>query len=204
MVEFWGALSGVEQVFYIIAIVSSAILVVQFILNLMGLAGDELDFDTDLDVVGDFDGDVEVSDFDIQDGLGIFSIRTILAFLVGFGWTGVVTLNMNIPLFISILIALLVGVVFMLVVFWLMRLIYGLSESGNIRIENAVGATGKVYLPVAAKGTGVGQVQVVVQGRLRELPAVTDMDEALATGTPIRVVKMLDDDTLVVRRVVVE
>jgi len=220
---WWDTFSWAEQFFFIIGFVSTAILIVQFVLNLIGLAGHDTDFgdmhdvgmdvphDVGLDVPHDVgvdvphDFDIDAPDLDVHDtGFGIFSIRTILAFLIGFGWAGVIMLRADASLFLSVFVAVMVGSVFMLVVFWLMRAIYGLSESGTIDLRNAAGATGSVYLPIPPQEHGIGQVQVVVQGRLREIPAITDSNQALPTGTRIRVVKVLTDDTVVVRRLEVE
>ena len=204
MSEWWITLTGAEQVFYTIAITSSAVLVVQFILNLIGLAGQDMDMDTDsdFDVGADFDvGD----DFDVHDtGLGMLSVRTVLAFFVGLGWTGVAMLGSGMPQGGSVIVALLGGAFFMFVVFWLMRTIYSLTESGNIVVASALGQTGTVYLPIPPQGQGTGQVQLVVQGRLRELPAVTTGEERLPTNTHVRVERVLDHDVLLVRRVQVE
>jgi hypothetical protein len=66
--------------------------------------------------------------------------------------------------------------------------------------RNAVGQSGAVYLPVPPARKGAGQVQLTVQGRLRELPCVTDGEEPLPTGARVRVVKVLDGGTALVRR----
>ncbi len=147
MSEWWITLTGAEQVFYTIAITSSAILVVQFVLNLVGLAGQDMDMDTDsdFDVGDDFDVDRDT-------GLGVLSVRTVLAFFVGLGWTGVAMLGSGISQGGSVIVALLGGAFFMFVVFWLMRTIYSLTESGNIVTASALGQTGTVYLPIPPQG----------------------------------------------------
>ncbi len=213
----WPSLSIAEQIFYAVAIGSSLILLFLFLLNLIGLGGHDMDMDHDLHVDGmdvhdvhigdlahDFDHDLADDHPDLVDhegGLAFISLRTILAFLVGFGWTGVVMSSSHAPLFITLLLAIGVGAIFMLIVFWLMRLIYSLAESGNIDITNALGTTGTVYLPIPPQGQGSGQVQLIIQGRLREIQAITDGDEQLPTGTHVRVVRVMGDDTLLVRKV---
>jgi len=207
MAEWWSSLSSAEQVFYLIAIVATAILVIQLILNLVGLAGHEMDIDT----TGVADADIP-SDFAVDhpelvahpSGLGLISIRTVLAFFVGFGWAGVVMLRTQQSFAVVLLVAAGVGVVFLLVVFYLMAAIFKLSEAGNVDFALAVGQSGTVYIPIPPKGEGVGQIQVVVQGRLREIPAVTDEEAKLSTGTPISVVKLVAGGTMLVRRIKVE
>jgi membrane protein implicated in regulation of membrane protease activity len=131
----------------------------------------------------------------------MISFRTVIAFMVGFGWAGAIALEQGLPVILAIAAALAAGTVFMVVVYWLMRSIYKLSDSGNVDLKNAAGQSGTVYLPVPPAGKGMGQVQVTVQGRLREMSCVTDGDAALPTGVAVRVVKVLDGGTAVVRRV---
>jgi hypothetical protein len=73
-----------------------------------------------------------------------------------------------------------------------------------VDLKNAKGQAGTVYTPIPASQGGQGQVQVAVQGRLRELPSITDEDEPLPTGTPVRVVKVLDGGITLVRKLEVE
>ncbi len=206
MAEWWSSLSSAEQVFYLIAIVATAILVIQLILNLVGLAGHEMDFDAtgaDADLPSDFAADHP----DLvahPSGLGLISIRTVLAFFVGFGWAGVVMLRTQQSFAVTLIVAAGVGIVFLLVVFYLMAAIFKLSEAGNVDFSLAVGKSGTVYTPIPPKAEGRGHIQVVVQGRLREIPAVTDETEKLPTGTPITVVKLVAGKTMLVRRMKVE
>ena len=53
-----------------------------------------------------------------------------------------------------LVIALGAGAAAMFVVAWLMRLLYNLHAEGNVRIEQAVGMPGKVYLTIPAPPTG--------------------------------------------------
>lgn len=197
MGNWWLGLSLIQQIFYTIAIVSSVVLIVQIILNLIGLDEEEMGLDglaDTLEALEDaaFDGDGDT-------GLGLLSIRTILAFLMGFGWGGVVLAGMDWHPLLAVLGALIAGAVFMFTVFWLMRQMFRLADSGNIKLENAAGKTGTVYLPIPPQRGGAGQVQVVIQGRLRELPAVTDAPEALPTGAHIHVAQVIENDVLLVQ-----
>lgn len=197
MGNWWLGLSLIQQIFYTIAIVSSLVLIVQIILNLIGLDEEELGLDglaDTLEAIEDaaFDGDGNT-------GLGLLSVRTILAFLMGFGWGGVVLAGMDWHPVLAVLGALVAGTVFMFTVFWLMRQMFRLADSGNIKLENAAGKTGTVYLPIPPQRSGAGQVQLVIQGRLRELPAVTDAPEALPTGIHIHVAQVIENDLLLVK-----
>jgi membrane protein implicated in regulation of membrane protease activity len=208
MVAWWLSLQMAEQVFYLIGILATAILLVQLVLNLIGLGMHDADMSgpDGGGVDGAVGGELAGGDFEHPDlpahssGLGMISFRTVLAFMVGFGWSGGLSIESGISILPALLLAVLAGTAFMVVVYWLMRAIYKLSDSGNVDFRNAAGKTGTVYIPIPASGGGSGQVQVSVQDRLREIPAVTDGDEPLKTGTAVRVVKVLDGGTLIVRR----
>ncbi|MFH1434098.1 MAG: NfeD family protein [Pseudomonadota bacterium] len=200
MTEWWASLTLAQQIFHAIAIITTLILLVQLVLNLVGLAGHDADVDTSgadmsADASVDHPGDAAHST-----GLGILSIRSVTAFFVGFGWGGVVSLRSGISLPLTIVLAFLVGAVFLFMVFYIMKWILKLSDSGNIQYQNAMGQSGTVYIAIPASGKGRGQVQVKVQGRLREVEAITDEKEGLPTGTPVSVVKVIGDSTLVVRK----
>ncbi len=208
MVAWWSSLQMAEQVFYLIGMLATAILFVQLVLNIIGLGMHDLDLSTPDG--SEFDGvdavhmdglDVDHPDLPAHSsGLGMLSFRTVLAFMVGFGWSGGLAIGSGFSILPALALAVLSGAVFMVVVYGLMKAIYKLSDSGNVDFRNALGRTGNVYIPIPAKGSGAGQVQVTVQDRLREISAVTDGDEELKTGTSIRVVKVLGNGTVVVRR----
>lgn len=199
MGAWWTALSGAEHIFFIIAIGSTMILALQLIMNMIGLAGHDTDFGAALPQ----DAGAELLDHpDLaahSTGLALISVRTVVAFFVGFGWAGIALLGAKIPVPLTVILSLVIGFAFMMIVFSLMKAIFKLSDTGNIDYRNAVDQTGTVYIPIPAGGGGVGQVQVVVEGRMRELAAVTD-GAPLPTGTPIKVVNMMGASTVVVQK----
>ena len=76
---WWDGLALIAKVFYTIGIFSTAVLGVQTFLTLIGLDGDDA-----VDAADAMDGG-EISD-EVGDGdLQFLSVRTITAFLVGFG-----------------------------------------------------------------------------------------------------------------------
>lgn len=181
---WWSDLDIAHKVFYAIAIATSAVLVVQLVLSFFGLDGDaEMDVDTDVEHGG---------------GMGILSIRTVTAFFTGFGWGGVAALEAGVGLIPSILLAVVAGAVLMGGVFFLMRALYAMRYSGTLDYRNAIGEAGTVYLPVPAAMSGPGQIEVMVQGRLRVVPAFTRAPERLPNQARVRVVELLDAQTLVV------
>jgi hypothetical protein len=65
-------------------------------------------------------------------------------------------------------------------------------------MKNAINKIGETYLRIPASRSGIGKVQVQVQGRLMELEAMTDDGEDIATGRPIQVVNILNNQVLLV------
>jgi NhaP-type Na+/H+ or K+/H+ antiporter len=170
-------------------------------MTMMGVDGDApLD---GMDGVGVADGLDLSGGGDVQhaDGLGLVSTRTVVAFLVGFGWTGAIARGGGLSLPVSVLVGLVVGFVLMLVVFWLMRGLYSLRQSGSLDYANAVGEMGTVYVAIPPSGTGTGQIQLVVQGRLATVAATTAAPEKIPSGMQVKVVKLLAGNTLQVETI---
>ena len=183
MFDWWSTLGRALQIFYGIAITTSALLLFQMVLMLFGMDG-ESDFDVD--------------DLDDHGGGGILSVRTITAFFAGFGWTGVTALEAGWALAPTILVSTAVGGVFMGGVFAIMRTLYGMRYSGTLDYRNAVGQVGKVYLRIPAAMAGPGQIEVLVQGRLRTVQAFTRTDRQLANNERVKVIELMDETTLLV------
>lgn len=181
---WWSDLDIAHKVFYAIAIATSALLVIQLVLSFFGLDGDaEMDVDTDVEHGG---------------GMGILSVRTVTAFFTGFGWGGVAALEAGVGLIPAILLAVVAGTVLMGGVFVLMRALFAMRYSGTLDYRNAIGEAGTVYLPVPPAMSGPGQIEVMVQGRLRVVQAFTRAPERIPNQARVRVVELLDAQTLVV------
>lgn len=190
MINWWNSMIPAQQILALIAIPATLILVVQTVMVLLGFGegGDGADADAD-DVL---DGDVE------DGGLGLFSVRGIVAMLCIMGWSGVALLETALPKAVSILIAFLLGVATLFGMAYLMKLIYRLQSSGNIDIGNAIGKVGQVYIPIPADGKAGGKITVTVQERLTECEAITVGDTMLETGTYVRITAVGDGGVLVV------
>lgn len=204
MSEWWSGLGLALQVFHGIGILASIILVIQLILTVLGADADAAGFDGDVDFGGDpgaLDGLDGMDAADHGSGLGILSTRTVLAFLAGFGWTGVIVLQRGHGMAPAVLISVGVGILLMLLVFWMMRWLYSLRDSGTLDYRNAIGQVGTVYVRVPAAGGGTGQVQVMVQGRLATVAAAGRDAEAITSGNKVKVVGLAGSNTVEVESV---
>ena len=127
----------------------------------------------------------------------LLSVRSIIAFFTFFGWTGVVALSGGAGSMLAVLMASAAGFMAMMVVAYIFYLFIKLQSSGTLNLDNALGNTGEVYLIIPGNKSGIGKVQMKVQGSLRELDAITT-GQAIPTGAPIQVVDVLENGTLIV------
>ena len=189
MINWWNELDLIQQIFALIALPSTVLIVIQTVLLLIGIGGES---DTDVDV-DDVDG-IDLPD----DGLAIFSVRGILSMLCIMGWVAVALLETSLPAGVSIAIAIACGIATLIGMAYLMRAVNKLQSSGNIDVGNCIGKIGEVYIPVPAAGNGSGKVNLTVQEKFSEFTAITTSGDQLKTGTYVRVVAVSDAGVLVV------
>lgn len=184
MIDWWINLEPKGmQTFVTIGLISSAVLFIQMIAILVGGAFDVPDFDLDVGEGG---------------ATGMFSIRGVGAFFTGFGWTGAAVLAGGHSLTLAIISASVVGVSVLVGFVAMMRWLHGLRSEGTIDYKNAVGQVGSVYVPIPANRQGIGQVEVLVQGRMSTVRALTDNSQRLDNRTAVLVTGVIDERTLLV------
>lgn len=191
MIEWWNSLILTQQIFALLGIAATVILVIQTVLMLFGLGDDG---DADVGDIDDLDGDFA----EAGDGLAIFSIKGIVAMLAVLGWTGVIFIGMGMNHGIAILLAVICGVLTLIGMAYIMRGISRLQSSGNIDVGNAIGKVGQVYIPIKPNGSAQGKVNLTVQGTYTEFSAITMSDKTLPTGSYVRVVAVDEAGTLLV------
>lgn len=198
MFDWWNALTIYHQVFYIIAIPATLILILQTILLLFGFGHDS---ETDIDHDVDTDADHDIDGHDGADhigGLRLLTVRGIVAFLAVCGWVGVALLDLGVSPPITILVSIVCGLAALFLVALMLRFSMKMQQSGNLDLANAVGVTGEVYVPIPEGGKG--KVTLVVQERFMELDAICPAGE-LKTGRLVRVTGVTETNTLIVEPV---
>jgi len=161
------------------SVIGGVVLSVQMLLLFLG-------GDADIDADGEFDGG--------GDGMSLLSIRSIAGFLTFFGLTGWWGHVEDWGAGKTLAIAFGSGAAMMLMVAWLMSLHSKLYAEGNVKPENAIGKSARVYLRIPSGNSGQGKITVAIQGRTHEYNAVTEGPE-LATGSAVRVVSMVTENT---------
>ncbi|MBR6628563.1 MAG: NfeD family protein [Bacteroidaceae bacterium] len=187
MMDKFLALELPMQVFWGLAIISSAFFLVQTIMAFLGL-------DADTDDGAGFE-DVEMGGVS-----GYFSFRNLVNFMLGYGWGGIV-LHDVIPNLMWLQVAALgIGVLFVIIFVFILRQIMKLSTDKTFHIEETIGLIADTYLRIPGEKKGSGKVMVSVRGSMHEIEAITE-GEAISTGSKVRVVKAIGTDLLEVERI---
>lgn len=176
-------LQGFELILWCIALLFSLLFLLQTILSFF--IGDG----ADLDAFGD-DGHGDATSF--------FTVRNLIVFFTMFGWSGLAAYKGGLHNAVVVLIALLSGTAMVALLLFIMKRAAGMRQSGTLQLKNAISQVGETYLRIPGGRSGMGKVQVQVQGRLVELDAMTDDPADIASGRPIKVVSTLNERILLV------
>lgn len=190
MMDLFNSLEPLQKFFWIIALCASLVFLIQTIMTFVGLG-------TDADVdAGPMDGSVD----SMEDGSlsGVFSFRNLINFLLGYGWAGALLFSSIEKGWLLQVVAIAVGLVFVLAFVFMFRQVMKLSHDGSFKMSEAVGLKADVYLRIPASRSGRGKVQVSVKGSVHEVDAMTDRNDEIATGGQVKIVKVLGDDLLLV------
>lgn len=173
------------------ALLGTAFLLLRFLLLSMG-GGADVDDGQDVGLDHHAHG---------TDGLKLFSVQTVIAFGMGFGWAGLIGyrgLEWGIPA--SIGIGAVGGFFMMWLMAFLLRAAMELQSSGNVSVQSAVGLEGTVYVTVPATGKGTGQITLVIGDQQRTYNAVS-ADEELPRNARVRVLSVNGDNSVTVVKV---
>ncbi len=194
------------QLFLFCAVIGSTVLLLQLGLSLLGLGGDEFEFGDEV-WAGD-GGDMDLDGGHVPAGLpaadadsgpvgsstsafGRLSLRSVVAAIAFFGFGGMASLQSGIAPVPALLIGAAVGLAALFAVTEVMKFLYGLHHDGTVRVDEALGHGGTVYLPVPAERQGSGKVQIHMDDRVMEFEAVTPGSKRLITGAKIVVTEVL-------------
>ena len=182
LINWFEALSPSLQIFWGISIFSSVVFAFQLLMTLMGF---------------DSGAETDISEVDLDGEFSLFSLRSIVAFLLFFGWTGVIILREGGSLTKAVTLGGIAGTIAMSIIAYLLYQMYKMEESGTISLLSAIGQEGEVYIPIPSKLNGKGKIQIKVENKLMELTAVTNQDK-LSTGKKVKVLDVLEKNILLV------
>ena len=177
------------SVYQAMAIIGTALFGIRIVLMLLGGDGG-LDLDIDHDAIDGVPAD--------HGFFAWFSLLSILAFLMGAGWMGLACREQwGLDATLSAFIAAGFGFLLMYLAALCLAAMRNMDSSGNYDIEHAVGATGRVYRKIPARGEGTGEIEITVDARRKVLPA-TSVGAAIESFASARVVSVEAGETLLV------
>lgn len=202
MTDYMAGLNFLEKIYLMCAVFGGGLFVLRTILMLAGIGDTDSDMDTDS---GDFDHDTShVEDIDHGDhgdhdaGLKLLTIQGLTSFVMMFGLTGFAfSRSSMLGSIMTIIIGALVGLFAMWLVAKGFALMRNLQSVGNMRISDAIGEEGTVYLTIPAEG--IGKIQITISGRLMVMDAVSQNKVEIKTGKRVCVSEITSGGMLAVR-----
>lgn len=186
--RWWDAFSLASQIFYGIALTAG---LVSLVLMVMAVFGMEHDDAVDALASG---GDID------HDGGGIFSVKPLTGFFLGFGWIGGFSLERGADVWLAVVFGGMAGGAMMALIVFMVRAILSIRSDGTARIEDAVGAVGTVYVTLPPTRASGGQVTVNFRGRQETYAALNAGDQIVPSGEKVKVVSLIDARTVLVER----
>ena len=166
--------------FLLLFIVSGATFIIQTFLGLTGIS-DDLWHDGD----GIF---------------GFFTVRNVIAFLLGFSSSGYLLLRNGSPTYLAIIIGVLFGFALSGFTFLIMRALMKLQQESVVSARDYQEIYASVTIRIGANRKSVGKVEFTINERLEEMAAVTDEGEDIAKGMQVQVIRKLENGSLLVKK----
>ena len=199
MTVWWESLTLLEKIAAGIACPATLILLIQIVMQLFGLdggPGDGLDIDVDGDGIPDAGDGGDFAD----PGVHVFTVRGFVTFFTIFGWGYLALSRSGTSSSMSLLVSFILGVCAMVLTGFILYWALKLQSDGTVNFGNALGMTGRVYLPIPPFRSGTGKVNVLVQERYCECDAVSDEEQLIETDCEVVVTGVTGRNTLIVRR----
>jgi hypothetical protein len=187
--SWWDALDWFERIYWIIALPSTLTFV--FILFTTFFGGD---MDSDMpDVDSEIDGDSGI-------GFQFITFKNLVGFFTIFSWIGLACIHSELSTSITLVISALSGLAMMFIMAGIYYMLSTMVDDGTLKVKNAIGRLGEVYMNIPPKGEGIGKIQISVQGSVREMSAITNEEEMLKMGTVVKVLEVIDEHILLVTK----
>jgi membrane protein implicated in regulation of membrane protease activity len=195
MFETFKSMDGMLQVYWILAAVSSIIFIIQAIMTFIGF---DADSDVDMSTAPDQIPESGDAAFDAA-GFHLVSVKSVICFILGFGWTGVLCWN-YIPNHVLLgLLAAVVGLIFMSLIAFLLFQMMKLNRDNTFRVEQTIGLPADVYLRIPGNRKQTGKITVSLNGSTHELEALSDTD--IPTGAKVRIKEIVQGETVLVEKI---
>lgn len=184
-ITWWEGLNLSLKIYWALAIPFTLFFLLQLVLSFMG---------------GDVPDDTPDAEVEADTGIAFqfFTLKNLVAFFSIFGWTGIACIDSGLSETTSLIIALIAGLIMMTVMASVFYFLGKANADGTLKMKNALGGVGEVYMTIKSKRGGIGKVQIKIQNSLRTLDAMTDDNQDIPTGKIITVKQVINDSILVV------
>ncbi|MDO4949206.1 MAG: hypothetical protein Q4E55_03425 [Bacteroidales bacterium] len=179
---WYASLDPMLRFYWWIAGISTIVFVVQSILTFIGIDATDTDADFDVDNTLDMGG-----------GLNLFSVKNVVALLMGIGWGGICFYPLVGSHLFAGFLSVVTGSLFVALFVFIFRQTRKLERNGAWSLADCVGLVADVYLHIPPQGKG--QIQVSVHGSIHELTAVSDGVD-IPTGRKVRIEAVIDESTV--------
>jgi len=186
---WWVEMATFEKINWLIALPFTALFIIQLVLTFFGGDMDHMSADGHADSSINHDAGIDFQ---------FLTLKNLIAFFTLFGWTGIVCIKGGLSPGISVLFSMMAGLMIMTVMASIAYFMHKLSDSGTLNINNAIGKSCTVYLTIPPKRSGMGKVQIQIQG-YQTLDAMTDHYEAIKTGALVEVNDIINNEILLVK-----
>ncbi|MEM0543613.1 NfeD family protein [Flavobacterium sp. j3] len=176
------------RAFWYIALPVSLFFLLQTIMTFVGFGGS--DMETTIEGESNDFGDTPFE---------LFTLRNLINFLLGFSWSGISFYTTFENKAIVILIATIIGAVFVALFFFIIKQMMKLNENNSFSTEKTLNKTATVYITIPEKKSGTGKIQISINGSFHELEAITEND-AIETGAVVKVAK-IENNIIIVEKI---
>lgn len=182
-----------EPIYFWMAALGTVLFLIKILLLLLSGDGDlDVDGDTDIDIDGAGDSAAAFT---------LFSVQSILAFIMGAGWMGLASrIEWGWDKVQGIGAACGFGLALMFLSAFLTFSLRKMNHSASYDLGSAVGSEGRVYMKIPAKGEGQGQVEISVNGRRKIVRASSD-DGEIESFKTVKIISAEGNHTVVVKPV---
>lgn len=197
--------SGSAGIFGLPAVLGTGFFTLRTILSFIGAAGHDIDHHPDIDAHADVHHDSPHS-LAHSGLLGIswaeaFSLQSISAFATGFGWAGLISLHiLKLPFLLNLPIASASGLTLAYAVIRVFRALRRLESDGTVSKASLIGLEGDVSIGIPQRGSGSGQIRVVV-GSVAKMAHAVSRDGPIPTGSRVVILDHQPDNSLLVQAI---
>lgn len=177
MLEWFNTLTWSEQLFWIIAVVSTVLFLLVLIGNLFG----------------------KKQHINLRSGFQFFKLKNCVAFFTIFGWVGIAGLYQGFNLTTTLIFSFISGIVMMFVMTSLYYYVKKMTEGGTVEYKNELNSKGEVFVEVGKLRSRIGKVKIKIEGILKEMDAVTDFEHDIKIGTLIQVESVTENGILIIK-----